>query len=270
LNTDQQKTPLIIAGIDAGIETTKAVVFKKEKDYEWSIVSAGTDSTACTAEIALYQALMKAELPIDSKRYIVATGIGGKHIPWANEERIESFCLSKGINFLFPTVRTLLDLGARKSLALRCEAGSMTKSAASNKCAAGTGTYLKMMMAILQIDMSEADKLYFQSNSDIEIQAPCAVFAESEIISRVHTGEKPGNILRGIYKGLAGRIYSQLLDVGIVEEIAVSGGLARSAALLSALRDLHDSKMVMPEVPEIVGALGAALFAFESQETLLC
>ena len=253
--------PAIVAGIDAGMETTKAVVLTGNERYEWAIVPGGTESTARIAQVALDQAAGKARVSSKSIRNIITTGAGANHIPWGKEEKVESFCLSRGINFLFPSTRTLLDLGATKSLALRCEAGKVVKTTASGKCAAGTGTYLKMVAAVLRIDLVEADRLYFQSHADLEIQSPCAVFAESEIISQVHAGKKVEDIVRGVIRGLAGRIYSQLLDVGIEKDVAAVGGLARSNAMRSALQEVLHFEILIPEVPEIVGALGAALFA---------
>ena len=257
----KQDRPAIVAGIDAGMETTKAVVLSGNGRYEWAIVPGGTESTARIAQVALDQAAGKAEVSSKSIRNIVATGAGARLIPWAKGEQVESPCLSRGINLLLPSARTLLDLGARKSLTLRCEAGKVVKTAASGTCAAGTGTYLKMVSAILGIDQAEADRLYFRSHADLEIQSPCAVFAESEIISRVHGGEKIEDILRGVFRGLAGRIYSQLLDVGIEKDVAAVGGLARSKAIRSALEEVLHFGLLIPEVPEIVAALGAALFA---------
>ncbi len=215
--------------------------------------------------MALNQAAEKAKVSVNDVGHIVATGVGRKYITLATEESPEFLCLSKGIDFLLPSTRTLLDLGARKSLAVKCSGGKTMKFATSSKCAAGTGTYLEMVANVLNVNIYEMGELFFKSKESLEMESTCAVFAESEIISLVHAGAKPEDIVKGVFRGLAGRIYSQLLEVGIEKHVAVVGGVAKSKAMVSALEEKVGFKILVPENPEIVGALGAALIAQEAR-----
>lgn len=250
------------------METTKAVILKEDREYQWVICPGGSESTAQVAQTALCRAAEKAEVLVKDIRCIVATGVGRKYITFGNQELPEFLCLAKGIDFLLPSTTTLLDLGARKSLAVKCSGGRAMKFVSSGKCAAGTGTFLEVAANILRINICEMDELYFKSNKYLEIQSTCAVFAESEIISLIHSNEKAEDIVRGVFRGLAGRIYSQLLELGVENDVTVVGGVAKSKAMIAALEERVGFKLLVPENPEIVGALGAALIAQEARSAM--
>lgn len=199
---------------------------------------------------------------------ISVTGTGAQYIAFANAQLPESVCLARGIDFLLPSTRIVLDLGARKSLAVKCKEGKALKLAASSKCAAGAGAYLKTVANIFNIDTEEMSNLSFKSTVDLEIQTNCAVFAESEIISLIHNGAKPEDILKGVFRGLAERIFSQLLEIGKEQAIAATGGFSANKALIHSLEELVGFKIMVPEHPEIVGALGAALLGERARSAI--
>ena len=107
------------------------------------------------------------------------------------------------------------------------------------------------------------DKLSFKSKENLEILSNCSVFAESEIISLVHGGARPEDIIRGIFRGLAGRIFSQVLELGTEKDITLVGGAANSKAMIAALEEKLGFKILVPENPKTVAALGAALIGQE-------
>jgi predicted CoA-substrate-specific enzyme activase len=250
------------------MEITKAVVLKGEKDLDYVTLPGGRESTAQVARRALDQVIEKAGVTAKDIGFITATGMGREQITFANQNLPEFLCLARGINFLCPSARTLLDLGTRKTLVMKCNGGKALKVAAGNKCAAGTGTFLKMVANILETNGDRMSELALKSKTNLEIQSTCAVFAESEIISLIHDGAKPEDILRGFFKGLAGRIYSQLLEIGINEDVVAIGGIARIQALISALEEMAGCQIQVPQNPDIVGALGAAIISQESRSKL--
>ena len=250
------------------MEITKVVILKDGNDFTWATDTAGNDSTAYVAQTVLNQAIEKANIAFKDLDYIMVTGTGRMNIKFANKEIPEFLCLAKGINHVLPSTLILLDLGARKSLAVRCSDGKAMKIAASDKCASGTGAFLEMLVTILKIGIPEMDELFFKSKNDLEIQSTCSVFAESEIISLVHSGCRREDIVRGVFRGLAGRIYPQLYGLGMEKDIALVGGVARSKAIVVALEEKVGFKILVPENPQIIGALGAALIAREQRSKL--
>ena len=241
------------------MEFTKAVILAGGKEPVWVSIPGGMESTAETAKKALRQAAEKAGIPVNGISNITATGAGSQYIEFTDKKLPEFLCLAMGIDSVLPSTKVLLDLGSRKSLAVKCSRGKAIKLAASSKCAAGTGAYLKMVANIFNINTDEMSELSFKSKENLEIQTTCAVFAESEIISLIHNGARPEDILRGVFRGLAGRIYPQLLELGIEKDVSVTGGYARNKALVAALEETLGFKIIIPENPEIIVALGAAL-----------
>jgi (R)-2-hydroxyacyl-CoA dehydratese activating ATPase len=250
---------IFTVGIDAGMEITKAVILQEKDITAWAAIPGGREPAAQVARRALDQVMERvgaAERDID---YIVATGMGRDYVTLTEHKQPEFLCLVSGINFLIPSTRILLDLGTRKSLAIKCQGGKALKLAPSSKCAAGTGTYLKMVANIFNLTIEQMSELSFKSKSDVEIQTTCAVFAESEIISLIHNGAREEDILRGVFRGLAERLYPQLLEIGIEKEIVITGGFARNKAIIAALEAIVGFPLLVPENPIITGALGAAL-----------
>jgi predicted CoA-substrate-specific enzyme activase len=247
------------------MEITKAVLLKEKKSLEWVAIPGGMESTDQVAQKALKLVTEKAGISVNDISSIKATGVGSQYVSFTHDNLPEFLCLARGIDYLLPSVKVLLDLGARKSLAMRCSRGKATKLAASSKCAAGTGTYLKMVADLFHINTDEMSDLSFKSKSNLEIQTTCAVFAESEIISLIHGGAKPEDIMRAVFRGLAGRIYPQLLEIGIEKDVAVVGGFATNKALKAALEEALGFEILVPENPGVVSALGAALTGQEKR-----
>jgi predicted CoA-substrate-specific enzyme activase len=241
------------------MEITKAVVLKGEKDFDFITLPGGRESTAQVARRALDRVIEKAGISAKDIGLIIATGMGREQVNFADQNLPEFLCLARGIDFVWPSARTVLDLGSRKSLVMRCNGGKAIKVSAGNKCAAGTGTFLKIVANILNVGVDRMSELAFNSKANLDIQSTCAIFAESEIISLIHNGAKQEDILRGIFQGISGRIYPQLLEVGINEEVVAVGGMARTQALISALEEMAACYIHVPENPDIVSALGAAI-----------
>ena len=250
------------------MEITKAVVLKGEKDFDYISLPGGRESTAQVARGALHRVIEKAGISAHDIGFIVATGMGREQVTFADQKLPEFLCLARGIDFIWPSARTLLDLGTRKSLIMKCNGGKAIKVASNNKCAAGTGAFLKMAANILNVSVDGMSELSFKSKANLDIQSTCAVFAESEIISLIHNGAKPEDILRAIFKGLSGRIYSQLLEVGINKDVVAVGGIARIQALIAALEEMAGCRIQIPENPDIIGALGAAIIGQKQRSTI--
>jgi predicted CoA-substrate-specific enzyme activase len=254
-----RRVVIFTVGIDAGMEFTKALVLKGEKDFDFIILPGGMESTAQVARRALDQVIKKAGISQQDIGFIIATGMGREQVNFAAQNLPEFLCLARGIDFLYPSARTLLDLGTRKSLVMKCNGGKALKVSAGNKCAVGTGTYLKMVANILNVSVDQMSALSLTSMANLDIQSTCAVFAESEIISLIHNGAKPEDILRGIFQGISGRIYPQLLEVGVNNDIVAVGGISRIQALIAALEQMAGCRIHVLDNPDITGALGAAI-----------
>jgi predicted CoA-substrate-specific enzyme activase len=253
---------MIVAGIDSGLQTTKVVVLRNGELTTQVIMAAGRESTVAVAEQALDQAAAAAGITPDGFDYIVATGVARRQVPLARESVPDSLCLARGMDWLSGFAGTILDIGAHKSLVVQCDHGIPLRTAHNERCASGTGTYLEMVADLLGVAISETGALSLHSTEPVEVQSTCAVFAESEIISLIHQKKTPQDILKGVFLSLAARVYPLLLSVGFVDNpLAMVGGVARNIGVVQALQEQTGCKVLVPESPETIGALGAALIA---------
>lgn len=253
---------MYVVGIDSGSTSTNAVVLNEKKEIvAYEVLRTGAKSNE-SAERILEAVLQKAGITRDDVRSIVSTGYGRVSIPFADENVTEISCHGRGAHFLNPNVRTILDIGGQDSKAIRLnERGDVVDFVMNDKCAAGTGRFLEAMARTLELPIEELGPVSLQAKEDVEISSMCTVFAESEVISLIALNKETADIAAGVHRAIARKASGLLRKVGVTPEIMMTGGVAKNPGVVAELESLLRVKLFLPEEPEIVGALGAALFA---------
>lgn len=255
---------MIVMGIDVGSTTTKAVLVDENKAVKATCVTP----TGIRPEHAISKVLTvccenSGILPGDI-RYCVSTGYGRELVSYKDEQVTEITCHAKGLHAIFPEARTVIDIGGQDSKAIAIdEKGHITSFAMNDQCAAGTGRFVEVMARIMEIDIQEMGKLSLESKEPVLISSVCTVFAESEVISQVSRGVNPIDIMAGINKAIAKRIKALLGRIRYLPPIAMTGGLAHNIGVVKALEEITQTEFLIPEHPQLVGALGAAFIAFD-------
>jgi predicted CoA-substrate-specific enzyme activase len=260
---------MIVGGCDVGSATGKALIMRGSKIAAYVIIPTTTkpEETACKV---MDEVLKKAGLlSLQEIDYVVGTGYGRARVPFANENISEITCHAKGAHWLCPKVRTVIDIGGQDCKVIGIDkVGKVRDFTMNDKCAAGTGRFFEAMARILGVDLQGLSSLALQSQKPVPITSQCSVFAESEVISLINEGVDPIDIAAGLHVSIASRLSSQVRSVGIIEDVTVSGGCAKNKALVKSLeKKLGTSIKILPEDPQIVGALGAALIAAEKLGT---
>jgi predicted CoA-substrate-specific enzyme activase len=252
---------MLTAGIDIGHESANVVVVGDDGMLgHATFVIAGAVSTA--AELALEQMLTPLGLARDQLDRIFATGIGRETVALAGGHRTPMLSHVRGAHALFPATRTVIDIGAEGSRVMRCDAdGRLTNFALNDKCAAGSGVFLETVADMLDVPVADMGRLSLAASRTVVLTATCAVFAESEIVAEIHRGASREAILWGVNESIASRVAATSRRVGIEPAVVVTGGVARNAGVVQALREHLDVDIAVPEHPQIAGALGAALLA---------
>jgi len=253
-------------GIDIGSLTTKAVILADDGILASSITSSDDDAES-TAKAAIQEALNRAGLSSGNEVYIVSTGVGGKPVSLSQQRKAIATCLARGIHHLCPSARMIIDMGAETSTVIKLnERGRLSDWVDQDKCAAGTGIFLQQMAKLMQMPLEEMSRLSFQAKSRADITNTCAVFAESEVISHVHR-EPPTpkeEIIAGIYFSVVSRVISLCKRIGIEKDVAVVGGVALNSGLVNILEDELGFRVLVPDSPQTVAAMGAAIIAQEN------
>ena len=254
-------------GIDIGSMNIKAVVLGESGILATSIVPCGEPAEA-SARTALATALSQAGLNPDSLP-LVATGVGARQVSFNQPAKSITTCLARGIRYLLPSVRMVIDMGAESTTIIKLnQRGRLDDWANHDKCASGTGLYLQQMAKLMALPLPEMSRLALEAHSRADITSTCAVFAESEVISHVHRDPPPPkeDIIAGIYYSVVSRIMSLCKRVGIEKDVAVTGGVALNDGLVHILEEELGFKVQRPEFPQSVAALGAAVVARENAE----
>jgi benzoyl-CoA reductase subunit A len=255
---------LLVAGIDIGSHTSKALILNKTEIKSWGIMITGPDSKE-TSNIIMKKVLNKAHLEIEDIDFRVSTGYGRINVPYADKQITEISCHAKGANWLLPSTRTILDMGGQDCKAIRCDQeGRVVNFVMNDKCAAGAGRSMEIMGKILDVPLEKIGELAVKiNNNPVSISSKCTVFAKSEVISLARNNIDKKRILAGICDALADRVHSLLNRVGIEEDFVISGGIAKNKGVIKSLEKKIGIKPNICFEPQIVGALGAALFANE-------
>lgn len=255
---------MLAAGIDVGAVSAKAVILSDGQIAAQSILVTGEEA-AVAARLVLEEALRLAGLSLGELGQIVATGIGKASVDLAQRTKSEVVCLGKGAAWLQPEARTVIDIGAESSKVLRLnDTGRVEDFASNDKCASGTGVFLEAAAKILAVRLEELGGLSLMARAKAPISGMCAVFAESEIISHIHSEVPKSDIIAGVHNAIADRVSAVVNKVGPREIVVMCGGVARNAGMVRALEGKIGFQLMVPQDPELVAALGAALIAREA------
>ncbi len=261
----EEGTTVIYAGVDSGSTTTNGVLI----DGKGRIIFSKTVKTGIRASNTA-EALMQEMTEFSRKNgnqigKCISTGYGRLLVSSASDKITEISCHARGVFELFPEARGIIDIGGQDSKVIRLNSGGNVEDFAMNdKCAAGTGRFLEVMASALEMDTEKMSSLARKSKKDISISSVCTVFAESEVVSLIGTGERIEDISAGLFKAIAKRVGAMYSRLGSPTPLVFTGGVARNAGVVEAMKMLFKTEILIPDVPDIMGAYGAALFARES------
>jgi len=252
-----------VIGIDIGSAFSKGILMRDKKIVGTYVMPSG-GNYAVAAKKVKEELLSKTELSPTDVSYSVATGYGAKNVSYANDVITDITCHSRGIFFQFPMVRTVVDVGDLFSKAFRIdEKGNSLTFLLSGKCAGGSARVLQVIAKVLHVKVEEIGALSLKSKKRVDFNTGCAVFAETEAVSRIAEGASKEDLLAGIHRALAAQINSLAERVGIEREYALVGGGAQDVGLVKAVEETVGYEIIIPKEPHLTAALGAAVIAGE-------
>jgi|LQYC01.1.fsa_nt_gi predicted CoA-substrate-specific enzyme activase len=257
---------MIVAGIDVGSLTAKALIMKDGEIIDFDIITVRPTPIQSAGDV-MEKALNKTGLKMDDIDYCVSTGYGREQISFSRKSISEISCHGKGAHWCRASIRGVIDIGGQDCKAIIVDKdGNLDNFAMNDKCAAGTGRFLEIISKALGIDLAELGPLTFKSNNPLKIVRRCSVFAEYEVIFLLAEGKNITDIGAGVNEAMAQRAFSLAGNINLnnklTGELTVTGGVAKNVGVIKNLEKLFDAEIVrLPLDPQIMGALGAALFA---------
>jgi len=256
---------MITAGVDMGAKFAKVVILKDGQVLSRAKVLVGFDLLKSASEV-FETALKEAGLSRSDVQRVVATGMGGNAVlqkPPVNADEAVSVVVAgaAGAYQVVPTVKTVIDVGAEEGRGIKVEGGRVKDFVINERCAAGAGTFVEAMARALEVKVEDLGPMSLKAVNTIPMNAQCCVFAESEVVSLIHSKVSKEDISKAIHDAIAGRISSMVLRIGVEKDAVLIGGCALNPGFIPPLeKELH-TNIIVPEFPEYVGALGAAVIA---------
>jgi predicted CoA-substrate-specific enzyme activase len=252
---------MITAGVDVGAATAKTVIVADSEILSHSVIPTG-HNVARAAEEVTRAALEQAKVPMTDLGFIISTGYGRHGVAFANKASTEIICHARGVNFLIPEARTVIDIGGQDSKVIGVrENGTVSDFVMNDKCAAGTGRFLEVMAGVLNLEIEEMGPTSLTSKEPCQISSTCTIFAETEMVSLRAEGKRREDLVAGIHRAVASRVAIMGKSVGYREQVVFTGGVAKNVGVERFLEAEIGLPILIPEEPQIIGALGAALLA---------
>jgi len=251
------------AGIDVGSSYTKAAIVDSEKNLiGYSSMRSGVDFDR-TSELSLDDALSMAGKQRDDVIRTISTGYGRKNVKFADDTRTEIGCHARGCYYYFPRAITVIDVGGQDNKVIKLNSEGLRKSFKMNrKCAAGTGAFLEEMSARLGIPLSDFNGLAKKATETVNINSFCTVFAGTEVLEYIRAGKKVEDIVKGLFHSVIKRVIEMESLEGDI--VATGGVVANNPYIVEMADEIVGKKHLIPEHPQLTGAIGAALLALES------
>jgi predicted CoA-substrate-specific enzyme activase len=253
----------MLAGLDMGHVTTKAVLMRGQEILGYSTVSTGFDVVAA-AQTALDHALNTVGVPRGELAGMVATGIFRDMIkvpPLNVTTTVPDYVAdAKGALFLNKNSRTVIDIGGNIHKAIRYDQnGDLLDVIQNDKCADGLGIFYTTMAKALGVSEQELSELALKSTKHVSVAIHCAASAESEAIDLMCQGVDIADVADAISRFMVERVAAMCTSMSFVQEIVAAGGLAKSKALMKHLPILLKQDVRVLNLPEYVGAIGAVM-----------
>jgi len=250
-------------GLDIGSLATKIVLVNEGKLVDYRVERSTFDFKRVGNN--LFNEILDKNSLNKNDVFIMSTGYGRNTIDIADDRITEITAHARGVQYFFPEAHSVIDIGGQdsKAILISKKTGNVMDFQMNDKCAAGTGRFLEVMAHALEVPIEEIGSLALNSSNPSAISSTCTVFAESEVISLFARGTSKHDIAAGIHKSIARRVAGMAKRIGVAPQLVFCGGVAKNVAVKKFLEEELGYGIVIPEHPQLTGAIGAALIAQE-------
>lgn len=250
-------------GVDVGASRTKVAILDTAKNLIGRAVKKSGTDFAATADACLTSALKMAGTKMSDIEKTVATGYGRKNVSFARDTKTEIGCHAKGCFYYFPFATTIIDIGGQDNKIIKLDpSGKRTGFKMNRKCAAGTGAFLEEMALRLDVSLDEMDRLASRSENMVKLGSFCTVFSATEVLENIRHGKKLPDIVKGVFYSMIKRVLE--MDTLTPKVVMTGGVVAHNPFMVKMTEEIIERKILVPDYPQLTGAIGAALYAMEN------
>jgi (R)-2-hydroxyacyl-CoA dehydratese activating ATPase len=257
----------VYVGLDLGASRTKvALIDPSGAVVGYAVRKSGIDFAA-TAAACLDTSLEMAGATRDDIAGALATGYGRNNVSFlTTSNKSEIGCLAKGCHHFFPGAITIIDIGGQDNKIIKLsESGGRSSFKMNRKCAAGTGAFLEEMALRLDVTLEEMNALAAKSTNILKLGSYCTVFSATEVLEYIRQGKQINDIVKGIYYSMIKKVLE--MD-SLTDRVVMTGGVvAHNPHLVEMTAEMIGHPVLLAELPQFVGAVGAALYARDEKAT---
>ncbi len=259
----------VYLGIDVGSVTTKLALVDENGKYIDSYMLRTSGKPVIAVQKGL-QELYKQKTQEYSIQGVGTTG-SGRNLAGALvgadvvKNEITAHAVAASVNI--PGVQTILEIGGQDSKIIILRDGIVTDFAMNTVCAAGTGSFLDHQASRLNVPIEKFGETALNSTNPARIAGRCGVFAESDLIHKQQLGYPVEDLLYGLCQALVRNYLSNLaLGKELLPTVSFQGGVATNSGMVKAFEEALNTKVIVPENHQTMGAIGAALLAMENHQ----
>ena len=257
-------------GVDSGSTTTKIVALGEDNELLFSfyhnnegqpveIVHAGLqqfrdEATAAGRQLVIYRS--------------VATGYGEDLIKAAfgiEDGVVETIAHYAGASHIDPDVSFILDIGGQDMKAIFVRNGTIQRIELNESCSSGCGSFIETFGRNLGMSVQEFAQKACQSTAPCDLGTRCTVFMNSKVKQSLRENASIEDIAAGLSYSVIKNALIKVLNVTNMDDLgdrlSVQGGTFRNPSVRRALELLSEKPVVMTDIPELMGAYGAAIIA---------
>jgi predicted CoA-substrate-specific enzyme activase len=251
-------------GVDVGASRTKVAILDSNKNLIGHAVKKSGIDFAATADACLAESLRMAGIKKGDIEKTIATGYGRNNVSFARDTKTEIGCHARGCFLFFPFSTTIIDIGGQDNKIIKVDqSGKRTGFKMNRKCAAGTGAFLEEMAMRLDVTLDEMDRLASQSENMVKLGSFCTVFSATEVLENIRQGKKLADIVKGVFFSMIKRVLE--MD-SLTQKVVMTGGVvAHNPFMVKMTEEIIDREVLVPDYPQLTGAIGAALYAMQDK-----
>ena len=250
-------------GIDVGTSYVKSVIINDRKELVSSFIKRTGTSLVDSTKISTEKVILNASLSRSDIKHITATGYGKNKVNFADNAKTEISCHAKGAYHYFPRRITVVDIGGQDTKVIKLDDnGKLINFKMNRKCAAGTGAFIEEIAYRLDISLNELNSLALKSTKSAPLGSYCTVFAKTEILTRIKEGERVEDLIKSAFESVVRRVIEMIELEGT---LVVTGGLIAHNNIIGEILGRETrADVLIPPTPQLIGAIGAALYALET------
>ncbi|MCL2038865.1 MAG: acyl-CoA dehydratase activase [Bacteroidetes bacterium] len=257
-------------GIDSGSTTTKIVVINSNEDIVFSYYNKNNGKPLD----AIVNGFSKLQNKLDETGKTMkitksaVTGYGEDlvktafNIDYGIVETIAHYTAARKFK---DNVSFILDIGGQDMKAIFVDNGAINRLEVNEACSSGCGSFIEGFANSLKYSVSDFANCACFATHPCDLGTRCTVFMNSKVKQFLREGATISDIAAGLaYSVVKNCLYKVLKIKNLAElgcNIVVQGGTFRNKSIIKALEKLVEQNVICSNIPELMGAYGASLYA---------